>query len=68
MFHLPSYSPELNLDEGLHADLKQAVHRKPPARSKQELRRSVVGHMRKLSKQPGRIRSFFQQQSVQYAA
>lgn len=66
--HLPAYSPELNPDEGLHADLKQAVHRKPPARSKQELRRSVVGHMRKLSRRPGRIRSFFQQQPVQYAA
>ena len=32
VFHLPSYSPELNSDEGLNADLKQAVTRShPPA-------------------------------------
>jgi transposase len=29
VFSLPSYSPELNPDEGLNADLKQAVTRKP---------------------------------------
>ena len=33
VFSLPSYSPELNPDEGLNADLKQAVTRKPPAAS-----------------------------------
>ncbi len=32
VFHLPSYSPELNPDEGLNADLKHAVTRRPPAR------------------------------------
>ena len=31
VFHLPPYSPELNPDEGLNADLKQAATRKPPA-------------------------------------
>ena len=30
VFHLPPYSPELNPDEGLNADLKHAVTRKPP--------------------------------------
>lgn len=68
VFHLPSYSPELNPDECLNADLKQAVTRKPPARSKQELKRNLVSHMRKLSKLPNRIRSFFQHRPVQYAA
>src|SRR3712207_7135062 len=29
--YLPSYSPELNPDEGVNADLKQAVPRKAPA-------------------------------------
>jgi transposase len=37
VFYLPPYSPELNPDEGLNADLKQAVTRKAPARSKQQL-------------------------------
>jgi transposase len=34
VFYLPSYSPELNPDECLNADLKQAVTRQAPARSK----------------------------------
>jgi transposase len=34
VFYLPPYSPELNPDEGLNGDLKQAVTRKAPARSK----------------------------------
>ena len=33
--YLPPYSPELNPDEGVNADLKQAVPRKAPARSRQ---------------------------------
>src|SRR4029450_545300 len=51
-FHLPGYSPELNPDEGVNGDLKRAVTRKEPARSEAQLKRAVVGHMRKLSKSP----------------
>jgi transposase len=68
VFYLPSYSPELNPDEGLNADLKYAVTRKPPARNKQELKRAVINHMRRLSRLPDRIRSFFHNQPVRYAA
>jgi transposase len=68
VFHLPPYSPELNPDEGLNADLKQAVTRKPPARSKHELKRTVISHMRRLTKLPERIRSYFGHQSFRYAA
>jgi len=68
VFHLPSYSPELNPDEGLNADLKQAVTRKPPARSKPELKRAVISHMRRLAKLPDRIRGYFGHPSFRYAA
>jgi transposase len=68
VFSLPSYSPELNPDEGLNADLKQAVTRKPPARSKHELKRTVISHMRRLTKLPERIRSYFGHQPFRYAA
>jgi transposase len=68
VFHLPPYSPELNPDEGLNADLKQAVTRKAPARGKSQLNRALVGHMRKLSKSPARIRSFFRHHTFRYAA
>src|SRR5918998_288208 len=33
VFYLPGYSPELNPDEGINGDLKQAVTRQEPARS-----------------------------------
>ena len=66
--YLPSYSPELNPDEGVNADLKQAVPRKAPARSRQQLKRAAVSHMRSLSKRPKRIRSIFQHQQFRYAA
>ena len=68
VFHLPSYSPELNPDEGLNADLKHAVTRKPPARSKHDLKRSVISPMRRLAKLPDRIRSYFGHPSFRYAA
>ena len=68
VFHLPGYSPELNPDEGVNGDLKQAVTREAPARSKQQLKRAVVGHMRKLSKLPHRVRSFFGHGTFRYAA
>jgi transposase len=68
VFYLPPYSPELNPDEGLNADLKQAVTRKAPARSKPQLKRAAISHMRKLSKMAGRIRAYFQHQQFRYAA
>ena len=67
-FYLPPYSPELNPDEGVHADLKQAVPRKAPARSKQQLKRAAIGHMRSLARRPQRIRSIFRHRQFRYAA
>jgi transposase len=71
--HLPPYSPELNPDEGVNADLKQAVPRRAPARSKQQLKRATVSHMRSLSKsslskRPKRIRAICRNRQFRYAA
>jgi transposase len=68
MFYLPGYSPELNPDEGINGDLKQAVTSREPARSKAQLKRAAIGHMRKLSKRPNRVRSFFGHKTFRYAA
>jgi transposase len=68
VFYLPAYSPQLNPNEGINGDLKQATTRKPPARTQQELKRNVVSHMRRLSKMPKRIQSFFQHPTFRYAA
>ncbi len=68
VFHLPAYSPDLNPDEGVNGDLKQAVTAKPLARSKAQLKRTVVNHMRSLSKRPQRIRALFRHPQFRYAA
>ena len=68
VFYLPGYSPELNPDEGINGDLKQAVTRREPARGEAQLKRAVVGHMHKLSKLPDRVRSFFGHRTFRYAA
>jgi transposase len=66
--YLPPYSPELNPDEGVNADLKHAVPRKAPARSKPQLKRVAISHMRSLSRRPQRIRSIFRHPQFRYAA
>ena len=68
VFYLPSYSPELNPDECLNADLKQAVTSRPPVRAKGQLKRAAIGHLRKLSKSPERVKKYFKHAPVRYAA
>ncbi|MEW8057699.1 MAG: IS630 family transposase [Candidatus Thiodiazotropha sp.] len=68
VFYLPSYSPELNPDECLNADLKDGVTRRAPARSKAQLKKAAVSHLRKLQKLPGRVRKYFEHKPVRYAA
>jgi transposase len=68
LHYLPSYSPELNPDEGVNADLKQALPRQEPARSKEQLRRAADRHMRSLSRRPQRIRAIFRHPQFRYAA
>ena len=67
-YYLPPYSPELNPDEGVNADLKQAVPREAPARSKQQLKRAAASRMRSLSRRPQRIRAIFRHPQFRYAA
>lgn len=68
LFYLPSYSPELNPDEYLNCDLKTRVAAKVPSRSKEELARAAVSHLRMLQKKPERVARYFKHQSIKYAA
>jgi transposase len=68
VFYLPSYSPELNPDELLNADLKQRVTKAAPPRPKLALTRTAVGALRSIQKQPGTVTSYFAQKDVRYAA
>lgn len=68
VFYLPSYSPELNPEERLNADLKQAMGKRVPVRTKTKLRDAANEHMAMLEKSPERVMSFFQDPRVKYAA
>ena len=68
IFFLPSYSPELNPDEYLNCDLKEGVHSGVPARTKDELKRKAISHLRKLQKLPARVMKYFKHPKIAYAA
>jgi transposase len=68
VFYLPSYSPELNPEERLNADLKHVIRSKVPVRTKAKLQAAAVEHMTELETKPERIKSFFQDPFVKYAA
>ncbi len=68
VFYLPSYSPELNPDERLNADLKHAIGSKVPARTKAKLHAAANEHMAFIEANPDRVKSYFQDPYVQYAA
>lgn len=67
LFFLPGYSPELNPDECLNQDTKQAMRKTRP-RHQRELIGNVPSHLRRRQKQPQVIKRFFHEQHVRYAA
>jgi transposase len=67
LFYLPSYSPELNPEERLNADLKHAIGSRVPARTKAKLKTAAVDHMTMLEKSPERVKRYFKDPRVAYA-
>jgi len=68
LFYLPSYSPQLNPEERLNADLKQELGKRVPVRSKAKLRDAANEHMALLERTPERVIAYFQDRRVRYAA
>ena len=68
VFYLPSYSPELNPDERLNADLKHALGSRVQTRTKDKLKAATKAHMDLLEQSPERVRLYFQDPRVKYAA
>jgi transposase len=68
LFYLPSYSPELNPEERLNADLKHVIGAKVPARTKAKLKIVATEHMTNLEQSPERVKRYFQDPRVKYAA
>lgn len=68
LFYLPSYSPQLNPEERLNADLKQEMGKRVPVRSKAKLREAANEHMAMLEQNPEGVMGYFQDRWVRYAA
>lgn len=68
VFYLPSYSPELNPDERLNADLKHKITTSVPARTKTKLLEATKSHMELISNSPDRVKAYFKDPFVTYAA
>ena len=68
LFYLPSYSPQLNPEERLNADLKQEMGKRVPGRTKAKLRQAANDHMTMLQSNPQRGIGYFQDRRVRYAA
>ena len=68
LFYLPSYSPQLNPEERLNADLKQEMGKRVPVRTKAQLRAAASEHMAMLEQNPERVIGYFQDSRVRYAA
>jgi len=67
-FYLPGYSPELNPDECLNQDVKANAVGRKRARSQAELIGNVRGHLHSTQKQPEKVRRYFEEAHVAYAA
>ena len=65
-------SPELqsgvNPDERLNADLKRAITTSVPRRTKDGLLKKTTDHMNMVKASPERVKSYFQDKHVAYAA
>jgi transposase len=68
IFYLPSYAPELNPDERLNADMKHAISTKVPVRTKAKLKTAAQDHMDLIGRSPERVRAYFRDPRVKYAA
>ena len=68
VFYMPSYSPELNPDKRLNADLKHAITTCVPRRTRQGLLKKTKEHMDMVKSSPERVKTYFKDKHVAYAA
>jgi hypothetical protein len=58
----------LHPDEYLNCDLKAGVHSGVPARDKSQLKQKASKRMKMLQRKPKRVRSYFENEFIRYAA
>ena len=66
LHYLPSYSPDLNPDEYLNCDLKAELAKSGSRKNRTQFQGQVKSKMRSLSKQPRRIKSYFNSHKLDY--
>lgn len=67
VFYQPSYSPELNRDEMLNANLKARITRQAPARTNGHLKKAAISHLRRLKASLQRVARYFMHKTICYA-
>jgi transposase len=68
VFYFPSYSPKLNPDERLNADLKYALGSRVQTRTRNKLKNATKAHIEILEQNPERVRLYFDDSRVKYTA
>jgi transposase len=68
LFFLPGYSPDLNPDEFLNQDVKSNALGRQRPQTRAELIGGVRSYLRSTQRQPQIVKSYFQAESVRYAA
>ena len=68
LFYLPPYSPDLNPDELVWNHLKTNTVGRSTVTDKNHFKKQVTRSMKSLQKNPEKVRSFFQKESLKYAA
>jgi transposase len=68
LFYLPPYSPKLNPDERAWNDLKNNGIGRMVILSPNQMKSSVISFLRRLQKQPERVKGYFRNASTRYAA
>src|SRR6202790_931607 len=68
LYFLPPYSPDRNPAELVWKHLKADTVGRMAVTGKTDFKRKVRSSMRRLQSDPGKIRSFYQKQSLKYAA
>jgi transposase len=68
LFYLPGYSPQLNPDECLNQDVKSNAVGRQRARDQTQLIDNVRRHLRSTQRRPDKVKRYFQEEHVTYAA
>ena len=68
VFYLPNYAPEYNPDERLNGNLKRELAAKGYSETVDGIESKARGSMKRFQNNPAHVASFFQDDSVKYAA